>query len=241
MLIIRHAEETIEGASVKVKRLMPVAGWRNFDPFVLCDHFTLGSGSGFPEHPHRGFEAITYLFNGSMRHSDNLGNQSTVTAGGAQCFTAGRGIIHSEMPGNTGESTGIQLWINLPRHLKQMEPAYQQVNAEELPIRDLGKGQIRDIVGEASPLRLQTPARYADVILEAGTEFSEMLTNGFRGFVYVIEGALSIAGHELGAGAAGFMEEISVLKISARQDSRFILCFGLPHHEPIKQYGPFVD
>lgn len=241
MLIIRHAEEMIEGAGVTVKRLMPVAGWRNFDPFVLCDHFTLGPGSGFPNHPHRGFEAITYMFSGSMQHSDNLGNQSTVTAGGAQCFTAGRGIVHSEMPAETTISSGIQLWINLPQRLKHIEPAYQQFDAGELPIRALERAQIRDIAGEASPLRLQTPGRYADVRLDAGAEFSEAITNGFRGFVYVVAGALLIDGQGLDAGAAAFIEDINVLRVSARQDSRFIFCFGMPHHEPIKQYGSFVD
>lgn len=241
MLIIRHTEETTEGAGVTVKRLMPVAGWRNYDPFVLCDHFTLGPGSGFPNHPHRGFEAITYMFSGSMQHTDNLGNQSTVTAGGAQCFTAGRGIVHSEMPADTTSSSGIQLWINLPLRLKQIEPAYQQVDAGALPIRDLGYGWVRDIVGAASPLHLQTPVRYADVVLDAGAEFSEPVSNGFRGFVYVVAGELVIAGRGLGAGAAAFMEDIEVLKVSARQNSRFMVCLGLPHHEPIKQYGPFVD
>jgi len=100
-----------EGDGVEVKRLMPVANLRNFDPFVLWDHFDI-EGGGFPNHPHRGFEAITYMFDGGMKHKDNLGNQGTVFAGGAQRFTAGKGIVHSEMP--DGKAAGIQLWINLP-------------------------------------------------------------------------------------------------------------------------------
>lgn len=241
MLIIRHTEDMTEGAGVTVKRLMPVAGWRNFDPFVLCDHFTLSPGSGFPNHPHRGFEAITYMFTGSMRHTDNLGNKSTVTAGGTQRFTAGRGIVHSEMPADSASSSGIQLWINLPQRLKNIEPAYQQVDSTAIPERHQDRVIVRDIVGMDSPLRLQTPVRYADVSLDTGAEFSELLDKDFRGFIYVVEGKLLIAGRELGAGNAAFMEDAGLLRISAKQKSRFMLCFGLAHYEPIIQYGPFVD
>ena len=119
-----------EGDGVMVKRLMPRQGLMNFDPFVLMDHFDI-EGGGFPDHPHRGFEAITYMLDGGMQHVDNLGNKSVVYAGGLQRFTAGKGLVHSEMP--QGRAQGIQLWINLPKRLKQMQPSYQQVDAEDIP------------------------------------------------------------------------------------------------------------
>lgn len=238
---LREATETMEGAGVTVRRLMPVPKFMNFDPFVLWDHFSIGAGTGFPDHPHRGFEAITYMFEGSMQHTDNLGNQSTVAAGGIQRFTAGRGIVHSEMPGKDGKSSGIQLWVNLPKSLKGIEPDYQQVDAQDIPEHKIGKAMVRNIVGADSPVQLRTPVRYADVRLDAGAEFSEVINRGFRGLVYVVAGKITLAGHVLGAGTAIFMEDIGVLEIVAQQKSRFMLCFGQPHNEPIRQHGPFVD
>lgn len=123
-----QVKEVAEGDGVDVKRLFPVPGRMNFDPFVLWDHFDILPGKGFPDHPHRGFEAITYMFSGGMNHQDNLGNASFVESGGAQRFTAGSGIVHSEMPAETGRSNGIQLWINLPKRLKTLPASYQQVD-----------------------------------------------------------------------------------------------------------------
>ncbi|RMH38120.1 MAG: pirin family protein, partial [Gammaproteobacteria bacterium] len=121
MIAIHFGQLVPEGDGVTVQRLMPVPGLRHFDPFVLWDHFDI-AGGGFPPHPHRGFEAITWLFSGAMHHKDNLGNAGTIHAGGAQRFTAGRGITHSEMPESA--AAGIQLWINLPQRLKSIEPDY---------------------------------------------------------------------------------------------------------------------
>ena len=151
---IEPAVEMSEGDGVDVNRLFPVRSDRmNFDPFVLWDNFNIGAGHGFPTHPHRGFEAITYMFTGSIEHKDNLGNHSTVTAGGAQRFTAGRGIEHSEMPASDGMSNGIQLWINLAKNLKSIEPDYQQVDKENIPVKKIDGGQISIIVGDDSPVK----------------------------------------------------------------------------------------
>jgi len=160
---IRDVNIVPEGDGVDVKRLFPLRDFMNFDPFVLWDHFTLDSGRGFPDHPHRGFEAITYMFEGGMNHKDNLGNESFVTAGGAQRFTAGSGLVHSEMPAQTGVSNGIQLWINLPKRLKQVDAEYQQVNANEFPVKKLDGGTVKTIVGENSPLQLKTSVIYRHV------------------------------------------------------------------------------
>ena len=238
---VRQALATMEGDGAEVKRLMPIHGFMNFDPIVLWDHFDIVPGTGFPDHPHRGFEAITYLFQGSMEHADNLGNRSTVLPGGAQRFTAGRGLVHSEMPSFDGHTTGIQLWINLPKRLKGVEPGYQQANAEDIPVETFAGGTRRVIVGANSPVKLLTPTYYCDLQLEAGADVSETIAAGHRGLVYVVAGQVSINSHKLEAGQSLFCEDETSLQIQAESVAQLMLCFAQPHGEPIRQYGPFVD
>jgi len=225
-----------EGVGVTVRRLMPVHGLHNFDPFVLWDHFDI-EGGGFPPHPHRGFEAITWLFSGAMRHADNLGNQDTVQAGGAQRLTAGSGITHSEMP--EGRTAGIQLWVNLPKALKSIEPDYQQTDA--VPIERDGEATVRHIVGPRGPIRLHTEVEYLDVTLARGGRWQRAVSDGCRGIVYAVEGGLRLAGHVIEAGQAVFVEQESRIEIEAANDAHLMWCFGKPHGEPIHQHGPFVD
>lgn len=242
-LTVRQAIVVPEGAGVEVRRLMPVAGLHNFDPFVLWDHFDIESG-GFPDHPHRGFEAITYMFAGGMQHTDNLGNRGTVHGGGAQRFTAGRGLVHSEMPAETEKgrhAAGIQLWINLPRRLKGIDPEYQQVQADEFNMSDFDGGSLKTIVGDGGPVRLRTEVEYLDVSLNGGATFERGVPSAMRGIVYVMEGSLTVNGQEVATGSAAFAEGESSLSITAVLDSRFMWCFGRPHGEPIFQHGPFVD
>jgi len=241
-MIRKHESQQMqEGAGVTVFRLMPIARLRNYDPFVLWDDFTITPGNGFPDHPHRGFEAITYLFNGSIRHMDNLGNASTVHDGGAQRFTAGRGIIHSEMPNQSAATRGIQLWINLPRRMKQVEPGYQQVNHHEFPIQELDGVAIKTIVGPHSPLALLTAVHYFDVRLDKGATLDLPIEQGMRGIIYTVEGQISSAGQSAGKGSALLFEDEEVLHVESHGNTRLMLCFGKPHGEPIVQYGPFVD
>lgn len=237
---IRKAKATMEGAGAEVRRLMPVQGFMNYDPFVLWDHFDISPDAGFPDHPHRGFEAITYIFYGSMQHADNLGNQSIVTKGGAQRFTAGSGLVHSEMPGTEGRTNGIQLWINLPKRLKSVAPGYQQVDAEEFPEQVIGSGVKRIIVGQGSPLQLMTPVLYFEFKLGAGDEALESVPEGFRGFVYLEQGELLVNGQKLVSGDAVFIEDKTEIQLMAEADSHFMFCFGRPHNEPIIQHGPYV-
>ncbi len=239
--IVRKARETSEGESVDVKRLFPIPSCMNFDPFVLWDHFNVEPGSGFPDHPHRGFEGVTYMFSGTMEHTDNLGNQSRVGAGGAQRFTAGSGIVHSEMPGTQGSNEGIQLWVNLPRSLKGLDPDYQQVEQDDFPLTEFSSGRVRTIAGEGSPLRLHTAALYKHVQLEAGGQYSEQVPESYRGFVYVVEGSVGVHGYDLQVGDALFVEESGLISIESESECVVMLCFGRPHGEPIHQYGPFVD
>lgn len=235
-IIIRSALVVPEGDGVEVKRLMPVANLKNFDPFVLCDHFDIASG-GFPEHPHRGFEAITYMLEGGMQHADNLGNYGTVYAGGAQRFTAGQGIIHSEMP--DGKAVGVQLWINLPQSLKGCEADYQQVDT----IKEMKTGgvAIRTVVGEGGLVLLKTDVEYLDVSLLAGTTWQRSIPDGFQGFVYVLEGSLLVEGKSVDSASAAYIDGMSNVTIETSQDARLMWCFGRPHGEPIYQHGPFVD
>jgi redox-sensitive bicupin YhaK (pirin superfamily) len=227
-----------EGDGVEVKRLMPVANLRNYDPFVLWDHFDIAAG-GFPNHPHRGFEAITYMFEGGMQHADNLGNRGTVHGGGAQRFTAGRGIVHSEMP--AGHAAGIQLWINLPGRLKGIDPDYQQVEKNEIPETIIDGGTVRTIVGEGGPILLKTSVEYLDVSLDAGASLERPVSDGLRGFIYVVEGSISVNGETVDAGAAAYVDGEPSLAISSTEGGRFMWCFGRPYGEPIFQHGPFVD
>ena len=237
---VQPAQLTTEGDGAEVVRLFPLrSGRMNYDPFVLFDHFFLKSGTGFPTHPHRGFEAITYLFEGGMRHKDNLGNDSTVTAGGAQRFTAGAGIEHSEMP--DGKSSGIQLWINLPRALKMIPPDYQAVAAEQIPEHSFEGGKRRIIVGEDSPLTLHTPIRYEDITLRPAGLYQVMFSTDELGLIYVVEGEVQFEGHAVKQQQAAYFGNLDALTLSSEAGARLMLCVGLPHHEPIRQYGPYVD
>lgn len=239
--MVRQAKETNEGDSVVVKRLFPVVGYMNFDPFVLWDHFNVKPGSGFPDHPHRGFEAITYMLSGSMEHKDNLGNASRVGVGGAQRFTAGKGIVHSEMPGADGSNEGIQLWINLPRTLKTSEPSYQQVDQHDFPVESITAGKIITIVGEGSPLMIKTPLLYKQLALNENGRYVETVPPDFRGLIYVVNGQASIDQQSLTEGEALFIERGGIFEISSMSPCVIMLCFGKSHGEPIYQHGSFVD
>lgn len=239
---IKPAIEMSEGDGVDVNRLFPVSSkMMNYDPFVLWDNFNLGPARGFPIHPHRGFEAITYMFTGSIEHKDNLGNHSTVTSGGAQRFTAGCGLEHSEMPDSQDMSNGIQLWINLAKNKKIIEPDYQQVDEESIPNIDIDGGNVRVIVGEESPLRLHTPVRYLSVNLNTGAVLKENVPDDFRGFIYLLNGQLKVNAETINEKQAYFFENMEELNIEALSKSHFMLCMGKPHREPIHQHGPFVD
>ncbi len=247
---VTQAIETMEGDKVIVKRLFPVAGLRNHDPFVLWDHFEVAAGSGFPAHPHRGFEAITYLFSGEMAHEDNLGNSSIIGPGGAQRFTAGKGIVHSEMPGSDEPARGIQLWINLPKRLKHIDPDYQDASADEITKREVldesgRKVIIRSIVGEDGPIQLQTSVVYYELIMEAGSSYQWTPPENYSGLIYIVNGIATVNEIQLKPGDSLLFEENTnqpeALLFSCKEDSTIMVCFGKPHGEPILQRGTFVD
>ncbi|MBE9516842.1 MAG: pirin family protein [Proteobacteria bacterium] len=240
-LTIINAVEMEEGDGASVKRLFPVAGCRNIDPFVLFDEFFVTPPAGFPPHPHRGFEAITYMFDGSFQHEDNLGNSSVVDAGGAQRFTAGRGLVHSEMPKGNNVSHGIQLWINLAVAQKKIDPAYQQVNADSFPVCNNNGVVIRTIVGDSSPLQLKTAISYLDISFTRAAATTVPYAEHAFCLVYVVEGELLFDSKTLSAGQAAIDEgrESIVLKSSAH--ARAIFLAASARAEPIFQHGPYVD
>jgi len=213
----------------------------NFDPFVLWDHFEIGAERGFPDHPHRGFEAITYMLEGSMNHHDNLGNNSFVSAGGLQRFTAGSGLVHSEMPAETGMSRGIQLWINLPQHLKKIAPDYQQLDKKNITVKKLAGGKVKILVGDDSALKLNTHIIYQHLYLNTEASYKLDINASMRGFVYMLTGELTINQQKLQSNQALFIEDVSQLDFTAKENSECLICLGLPHHEAIYQHGPFVD
>ena len=240
-LTIINAVEMEEGEGATVRRLFPVAGCRNIDPFVLFDEFFVTPPAGFPPHPHRGFEAITYMFDGSFQHEDNLGNSSIVDAGGAQRFTAGSGLVHSEMPKGNTVSHGIQLWINLAKAQKQVDPAYQQVNASEFPENTDNGVLVRTLVGDGSPLQLKTAINYLDIEFSQPTKLIIPLNSHAFSMLYVVQGELQLEGQKLVAGQAAVDEGRAEIKLESGARARAVFVAASPHGEPIFQHGPYVD
>lgn len=233
--------ETMEGQGATVKRLMPVMALRNFDPFVLMDHFILEKGMGFPTHPHRGFEGITYLFSGSMNHQDNLGNNETIQAGGAQRFTAGSGIEHSEMPSDTEVTEGIQLWINLPQSKKQIAPSYQQVQQHQIKTTQKDGLIRRPLAGKDGVIKLQENIHYDVIEMETNASTQVDNAEGFNQIIYCAKGQISLLNDTLNAGQCLLIQNPQQLNIVAKKASILIVLSGKPIGEPIYQHGPYVD
>jgi hypothetical protein len=225
-----------------VRRLFPTSRLKHVDPFVLLDEFSVTPPAAFPDHPHGGFEAVTYMLGGAFRHRDNLGNDQVVSVGGVQRFTAGRRIIHAELPGSEETSHGLQLWVNLPRELKNLDPDYQPVPSSEIPETEEEGCRVRTVVGEGSPVELHTPVRYLDVILDPEESFEDEIPSGWSGLVYVLEGAIALDGETIERGEAATFEAGGGLSVRSESDeARFVVIAGEPHGEPIRQRGSFVE
>jgi redox-sensitive bicupin YhaK (pirin superfamily) len=246
-----------DGAGVELVRVIGQPALMDLDPFLLLDTFRSDDPddyiAGFPPHPHRGFETVTYLLNGRMRHKDNAGNEGVIEPGGIQWMTAGKGIVHSEMPEQQdGLLEGFQLWINLPASHKMTAPAYQEFGQASIPSESREGAVVRVITGETSegtrgpvnqPL---TDPLYLDVSLEPGASFVERLASDHNAFLYVIEGELSLTGNddamlELGRDQLAVLGRGDSLQLRAGgSDARFLLVAGKPLREPIARGGPFV-
>jgi redox-sensitive bicupin YhaK (pirin superfamily) len=256
---------TSDGAGVKLTRIIGSPQLSMLDPFLLLDCFESDQPqdylAGFPEHPHRGFETVTYLLNGRMRHKDSAGHEGIVEPGGVQWMTAGKGILHSEMPEQTeGLLKGFQLWVNLPASAKMTEPAYQEFPPESTPLEYREDGTlIRVISGQTDQGTIgavrndYVDPTYMDISLPEGSSFLQSLPENHNAFVYVIEGELRIDGkiesyetgesgkHSVLAGELGILSKGRHLTItSGLGGTRFLLISGLPLNEPIVRAGPFV-
>ncbi len=234
------AVETAEGEGAIVKRVFPTRYLMNFDPFPLLDEFNIEPPAGFPEHPHGGFEAVTYMIEGGFHHTDNLGNDSIVMAGGAQRFTAGKPLVHSELPGTEGVNRGLQLWVRLPSKLQSLAPTYQQVDAKDIPEQRVNGHLVRTVVGENSPVKLQNEVTYLDVALQPSRAFIHDVKQDFNAFVYVLEGTVKIADNEVAKSEAALLTEGDSIELSAAKPARIVVIGGKPHEEEIVLRGSFV-
>jgi len=236
-----RAVEMNEADGALIKRLFPVAGLRHVDPFVLLDEFFLPPAAGVSNHHHRGFESITYLLAGGLHHSDDLGNDAIVAAGGAQTFTAGRGLSHTTAAADGSTAHGIRLWVNTAKIHKDLPPTCQQVEAGQLPVQNLSCGRVCTIVGPGSPIHLHTAMSYHDVQLEHEGEFHVAIPAHHMGLLYALSGQPEVAGERLPAGEALALAGGSVLTVYAERPCRFICLGGQPHGEPILQHGTILD
>lgn len=240
---VHDATEMREGMGARVRRVLPTQALPTADPFVLLDEFFVEAGTGFPNHPHRGFEIITYMLEGAFRHTDSLGNDRAVGAGGLQRITAGRGIVHSEMPAAEGTNHGLQLWINLPQRFKEVEPGCQEVLPDEIPEIRSDRARVRILVDERSPTKLQTPVLYLHVRLEPKAAWAWDVPAEYEGFAYVLEGSARFGAEET-EGAEGQVLALgrgTRLPVVSAQSVEFALIAGRPHREQARIRGSFVD
>ncbi len=252
---ISTSKPTIEGAGVRLKRAFGYSEVPQLDPFLLLDDFRSDNPedyiAGFPWHPHRGIETVTYMLEGRVEHGDSMGNKGVIGAGDVQWMTAGSGIIHQEMPkGSNGYMGGFQLWVNLPSTFKMMEPRYREVKNELIPEFHIDKSvTIRIISGEVNnkrgPVRdIVVDIEYLDVAMKPGTEFDHITKKGYKVFAYVIEGSGYFDAEKkrnIGKEHLVIFKDGDEVKITANDSVlRFLLISGKPLGEPVAWRGPIV-
>ncbi|MFZ6638311.1 pirin family protein [Undibacterium sp. TC4M20W] len=247
-------QPTSDGAGVKLTRVLTQPLQYRLDPFLMLDAFGSDEAgdyiAGFPSHPHRGFETITYMLAGRMRHRDSAGNEGLLQNGGVQWMTAGRGVIHSEMPEQEeGRMAGFQLWLNLPAKDKMIAPWYRDIQSDTIPELLTAAGvKVRIIAGSSHGVagavqREVTQPLYLDIHMPAGSSFSHSLPASFNAFVYVYEGEVQIDEREVPVQRMAILKkspDADGVVIDAKVDSRLLLIAGQPLGETIVQYGPFV-
>ncbi len=245
---------TSDGAGVKLTRVLSGRLQQRLDPFLMLDAFSSDNPddyiAGFPDHPHRGFETVTYMLSGRMRHRDSAGHEGLLENGGVQWMTAGRGVIHSEIPEQEdGVMEGFQLWLNLPSQRKMTEPWYHDFPSDAIPEYVTPQGvTVRVIAGNSNGVagvvtREVTEPLYLDIHVPAGAELSTALPSSHNAFIYVYRGAVSVGGVPVESrrmGILGNSPGADGVTVSATEDARLILIAGKPLNEPIVQYGPFV-
>ena len=251
-------EPVVDGAGVRLKRSLGTRTLNYLDPFLLLDHFASDDPrdyeAGFPLHPHRGIETVTYVLRGEVHHKDTLGNSGSIGAGDVQWMTAGRGIMHEEMPQVRPEGiAGFQLWVNLPAKLKMTKPRYQDIRSNTIPeIKTTDGARIRVITGTVDGVsgpvsEIAADPTYLDVFVPAHASFTHPIQRGHTAFVYVFEGEARFGGHDGVEGTTISSPTLAVLGdgdtvqvTTGESPVRFLLVSGKPLHEPMARYGPFV-
>ncbi|KAH7930828.1 hypothetical protein BV22DRAFT_1054101 [Leucogyrophana mollusca] len=252
------AVETAEGAGALVRRSIGSMNLRNLTPFLMLDHFHVSKGAGFPDHPHRGQATVTYMLEGSSRHEDSAGHAGTIETGGVQWMCAGRGIIHAEMPvhgPNVPEPRGMQLWVDLPKEFKMVEPSYQELGPESIPVAypngPGGNVSIKVISGKShgveSPVRPLGGCWYFHVSLKKeGAEIFQEIPAGWTSFIYIWSGAVKVGSDSLANEAFHTLvlsnddQQNGVALTADKDDTEFVLVAGEPLDQTVFQYGPFV-
>ncbi|AYC32232.1 pirin family protein [Pseudomonas cavernae] len=255
VLAVQPGQPASDGAGVRLTRVIGGGGLERFDPFLMLDEF--GSDNpddyiaGFPPHPHRGFETITYMLEGRMRHEDHLGNVGLLQSGGVQWMTAAHGVIHSEMPEQQeGVMRGFQLWLNLPAKDKLGAPGYRDFSPWEIPRLQRADGvEVVVIAGrfddgqhqqDGAVQRQHTEPQLFDLRLPAASAIAPRLPQGHRLMLYVYEGELEVNGHKVGKSRLVRLADDGELQLSSMAGAKVLLIAGKPLGEPIVQYGPFV-
>lgn len=246
-------QETSDGAGVRLKRVIGSPELDYLDPFLMLDAFGSDRAddyiAGFPSHPHRGIETVTYMLDGRMRHGDNKGNSGVLVSGSVQWMTAGRGIVHSEMPEQEdGLMRGFQLWVNLPAKDKMCEPHYQDFAPDQVPeVRREDGVKVRVVAGtyqgtQGAVQGIAADPTYLDVTLPAGAAFEHAIARGHTAFAYVFEGAAEVGGVRVESGQLAVLGEGErvAARAPAETPARFILVAGKPLNEPMARWGPFV-
>jgi redox-sensitive bicupin YhaK (pirin superfamily) len=243
---------TSDGAGVKLTRIIGSQQLQMLDPFLLLDCFESNDPNdyiaGFPPHPHRGFETVTYILDGQMRHADSRGNEGVIAAGGVQWMTAGEGILHSEMPEQQqGLLKGFQLWVNLPKSEKMCTPKYQEFSAQQIPVDNSGQAYSIKVIAGQSDAGVTGPVvnqhsfpLYLDVVMHQSASFKQSIPRNHNAFVYVIDGQLSVADLDVSQGQLAVLGQGDNLELTAQAQSRFLIISGKPMNEPVARHGPFV-
>lgn len=248
---IHEGMDTSDGAGVDLRRFIGTHRLMQIDPFLLLDEFHSDDPesyiAGFPPHPHRGFETVTYLIHGRMRHRDSTGMEGLLTPGAVQWMTAGRGVIHSEMPEQEhGLLRGLQLWVNLPARDKMMAPRYQDIPPERIPEVPIDGGSVRVIAGNfagrTGAAETHTPILYLDVRIAHGSIFDTEVDPAYNVMVHTLSGEIGIAAATAPEGRTLLLSEGATLRIRAtsREGARFLVIGGRPIGEPVARGGPFV-
>ena len=252
-----HATPQLEGEGMIVTRPFPTARLDQLDPFLLLDRMgpathAPGEAKGAPDHPHRGFETVTYILEGAVEHGDSQGNRGRIGAGDVQWMTAGSGVIHSELPSEEirrdgGRMHGFQLWVNLPRRDKMMKPRYQELRAAEIPTATSADGKVTvtviagESLGTRATIDTRTPIMYLHVRLAAGARFTQAIPATYNAFAFIINGEATFGDRVARENDAVLFErDGDEVAIVSTNGAELLLIGGVPLNEPVARYGPFV-